>query len=313
MSSFNRFDSFQNAHAHLNESHYILLFCPSALTFLKPLRGIGWDCTAMECSPLAQGSKCLGARGGGESKNKITGFVTPQIYSEANSLYLCAHKVARRRRPGLRKATEAAIRRKSPRGFSTKEWRTTTPCYVILWSHMTLKWIAKTFKTTCPFLFALPLDKEQASAPVEGNPRTFKSRSSIDQPTLLLLHRRRNGAVMPQYKRLSEYSMLIFFFPSSKTNIQLYEHLQIKERNKHSASCEIFFFSKHQSKRWFESTSLSITVWQSKHTSLVSTTPPLFTHTLYVIQWHRNKSTVYCNNKTLLYLFNRYLSWYIYY
>lgn len=75
----------------------------------------------MECSPLAQGSKCLGAKGGEKkSKNKITGFVTPQIYSEANSLYLCAHKVARIRRPGLRKATEAAIRRKSPKALTQR-------------------------------------------------------------------------------------------------------------------------------------------------------------------------------------------------
>lgn len=62
-----------------------------------PPRGIGWDCTAVECSPLAQGSKCSGAKGK-ESNNKITGFVTPQIYREANSLYLWAHEVARVRR-----------------------------------------------------------------------------------------------------------------------------------------------------------------------------------------------------------------------
>lgn len=117
MFSFISFDPFQKrTQTYLNESHYIPLFCPSALTFLTPPRGIGWDCTAMECSPLAQGSKCLGAQGK-ESKNKITGFVTPQIYWEANSLYLCAHKVARIRRPSRRKATEVAIRRKSPKAL----------------------------------------------------------------------------------------------------------------------------------------------------------------------------------------------------
>lgn len=35
-----------------------------------------------------RGSKCSGAKGK-ESDNKITGFVTPQIYREANSFCVC--------------------------------------------------------------------------------------------------------------------------------------------------------------------------------------------------------------------------------
>lgn len=87
-------------------------------------------------------------------------------------------------------------------------------------------------------------------------------------------------------------------------------------RKKLSASCFFFFFyPEQQSMRLFKSTSLSITVRQSKHTSLVATTHQCsHIRILYVIQWHRNKSTVYCNNKicvirfvSFLFFFNRHL------
>lgn len=308
MFSFISFNSFQKrTQTYLNESHYIPLFCPSALTFLTPPRGIGWDCTAMECSPLAQGSKCLGAQGK-ESKNKITGFVTPQTYREADSLYLCAHKVARIRRPSRRKATEVAIRRKSPKALTQRNGEL-LPLVTLFFDHTWL-WneSPRLSKPLGRFFFTLPLDKEKASAPVEGNPKTFKSRSSIYQPTLLLFHRCRNRVVMSYYIFRVQYVNLLSPRRQTSNCVNIY-----KLRREISIQHLARFFSEHQSKRWFESTSLSITVWQSKHTSLVSTTPPLFTHTLYVIQWHRNKSTVYCNNKTLLCLFNHYLSWYIYY
>lgn len=168
-----------------HRTHYIPPYCPSALIFFTPPRGIGWDCTAVECSPLPQGSKCSGAKGK-ESNNKITGFVTPDLLGGQLFVFVSTWTGSGKER-SLRKATEVAIRRKSPEALTQRNGEL-LPLVTLFFDHMSLKWINNTFKTTCPFPFTLPLDKEQASAPVEENPRTFKSRHSIRQPTPFLFY-----------------------------------------------------------------------------------------------------------------------------
>lgn len=71
----------------------------------------------MEC-PLAHGSKCSGAKGK-ESNNKIMGFVTPQIYREANFAFVSARSVSGKK-TSLRKATVVAIQRKSPEALTQR-------------------------------------------------------------------------------------------------------------------------------------------------------------------------------------------------
>lgn len=98
-------------------THYILLtrphYCPSALIFLTPPRGIGWDCAAVECSPLAQGVNGREQGGGGKratirlqalSHRRFTGRLTLCICERAKWLGCREEK----------KATEVAIRCKSP-------------------------------------------------------------------------------------------------------------------------------------------------------------------------------------------------------
>lgn len=120
-----------------NRTHSVLLtrphYCPTALIILIPPRGIGWDCTAMECSPLAAGSKCSRAEGK-ESNNKIKGFVTLQIYQEANSLCLWAHEVAGVRRGVWGKQQRLQSNVNPLKALPQKEWRATTPCHEIVWT-----------------------------------------------------------------------------------------------------------------------------------------------------------------------------------
>ena len=61
------------------------------------------------------------------SKNKITGFVTAQIYREAGSLDLCAHEGGR-----SEESNRGCNLSQIPKRFSTKEWRMTDPRCVTL-------------------------------------------------------------------------------------------------------------------------------------------------------------------------------------
>lgn len=119
-------------------------YCPSALIFLTPPRGIGWGSAASECSAPARGSKCLGAKG------KQRGFCW-----EAECVCACVWS-GLGKETSLRRATEeVAIQCKSPEALTQRNGEVQyDPCYVILWSHVSMKWIYNTFKTTCLFLLA---------------------------------------------------------------------------------------------------------------------------------------------------------------
>lgn len=70
-------------------------------------------------------------------------------------------------------------------------------------------------------------------------------------------------------------------FFSSKTNIQLYEHLQIKERDKHSASCEFFFPTSKQEVVWVH---IPINNSMTVQTHITSLNNPTTVHT-YTIRY----------------------------
>lgn len=133
-------------------THCIPTYCPSALIFLKPPRGIEWDFTAMECSPLAHRSKYLGAKRKG-TNNKITGFVALQIYQEVSFVFVSAWS-GLGKKTSLRKATVAAVQRKPPKALTQRNGEV-LPLVMLFFDH-TCPWNGYTTLSK-PLAYSFPL------------------------------------------------------------------------------------------------------------------------------------------------------------
>lgn len=234
-----------------NRTHSISLtrphYCPSALIFLMPPRGIGWDCTAMECSPLAQGSKCSRAKGK-ESNNKIIGFVTLQIYREANSLYLWAHEVARVRRGvwGKQQRSQSDV---NPPEALTQRNGELLPLVTILFDHLEMD---RHFQNHLPIPFHSPSRQRADISTIWRKPENIREQQlcSKHQPTFFFsilpfvvtfgMQRLNTKPFGVQHVRLSLSLSPDSILGDKSLTVQTSTKKK-QERNKHSTSCSFFF------------------------------------------------------------------------
>lgn len=139
----------------------------------------------------------------------------------------------------------------NPGGFNTKEWRNTTPRRDAVPSHVPFKWIGNSFKTTCPFLFPRSLlISSRHQHQIKKTQKTLlitstKTSSSILQ--IVVTTGIQNKLFQAQY---------VIFSPPRQTSDCTDIYKSKNERDKHSASLQLFSPPKHRCKEVFKSTSL---------------------------------------------------------